>query len=188
MNTKLSQKTISGALAVEIIRQIAIFLLLIGIGAIGVLIHAKFRTPLGIPGRWGLIYMALLIAAKLATKKSYAASLSSLGAAAMLLFPLGYNDPFMPVTYMIPGFIVDVFFRFGETWRNKILLIALACGLAYMTLPVTRIIINQITGYPFGSLIKWGFVGTMVWHLAFGFLGGLAGTAIFRAFNTIQKK
>jgi hypothetical protein len=188
MNTKLSQRAISGELALEIVRQVAEVILLMGIGAIGVLIHAKFRMPLGIPGRYGLIYMAILISGKLVSKKSYAASLSSMGAVLMLLAPLGFNDPFMPLYYALPGFITDECFRISESWRNKLLLLGLIGGLAYMTLPLSRIIIYLISGFPFGAFTKWGFLGVTAMHFLFGFAGGLAGTSLVRVFRTRRKK
>jgi hypothetical protein len=183
MNTRLSQKTISSALPLSILLQVAEIILLMGIGAIGVLLHAKFHVPIGIPGRYGLIYMAILISGKLISKKPYAASLSGVGAAFMLLAPLGFTDPFMPLYYILPGFITDLGFRLGNIWRTKLILIAVICGVAYMTLPVSRIIITVITGFPYGSFMKWGFFGATAMHLLFGFAGGIVGASLVRAFT-----
>jgi hypothetical protein len=187
MNTRLSQKTISSALPLSILRQAAEIILLMGIGAIGVLLHAKFRIPIGIPGRYGLIYMAILISGKLISKKSYAASLSGVGAAFMLLAPLGFHDPFMPLYYILPGFITDLGFRMGNIWRTKLILIAVICGAAYMTIPLSRIIITAISGFSYESFIKWGFFGATAMHLLFGFAGGLAGASLVKAFTHKRK-
>jgi hypothetical protein len=188
MNTGSSPKTISSAYPLNLkLRLAAEIIILMGIGAIGVLLHAKFRMPLGIPGRYGLVYMALLIAGKLVTQRSYAASVASLGAAFMLLAPLGYKDPFMPLMYILPGFIVDLGFRLGNAWRTKLVLIAVICGAAYMTLPLSRMIITVTTGFPYESFMKWGIPAATGMHLLFGFAGGLAGAALVRVFKPKRK-
>jgi hypothetical protein len=129
-----------------------------------------------------VVYMALLIGGKLLSKKPYASSLSSVGASLMLFVPLGFHDPFMPLLYLLPGFITDLCFRFGLQWRTKLWLIALICGLAYMTIPLSRIIITSITGFPFGSFVS-GFLRPTLFHFVFGFAGGLGGTSLVRLFR-----
>jgi hypothetical protein len=182
MNTELSPKTSSKSLALDLSKNIAEILLLIGIGMIGVLLHAKFRVPLKLPGHHGLIYMALLITGRLLSKKPYASSLSSVGAAVMLMFPLGFKDPFMPLIYLLPGLILDLGTRFGHKKNMNMFLLALVCGLSYMTIPISRIIISTFTGFPYGSLLN-GFLWPLVTHFIFGAAGGLAGTALVRAFR-----
>jgi len=182
MNTKLSQRTSSKSLALEVSKHIAEILLLIGIGMIGVLLHAKFRIPLKLPGHHGIIYMALLISGRLLSKKPYAASLSSVGAALMLMFPLGFKDPFMPLIYLLPGFITDLGMVFGKKNKMNLFLIAIVCGLSYMTIPLSRIIINVTTGFPYGSLLT-GFLWPTFTHFVFGAVGGLAGTSLVRVFR-----
>jgi hypothetical protein len=182
MNTSSSQKTVSSVTAAKVLLQIAEILALLGIGVIGVLLHAKFRFPLKLPGHHGVIYMALLIGGRLLSKKPYASSLSSVGAAMMLMFPLGFKDPFMPLIFLLPGFITDLGYRlFGQRSKN-IFLLALVCGISYMTIPLSRMIITTITGFPYGSFIG-GFLWPTFTHLLFGFAGGLAGTALIRAFR-----
>jgi hypothetical protein len=184
MNTNSSQKTISNALAAKVGLTALEILALIGIGMIGVLLHAKFRVPLRLPGHHGVVYMALLIGGRLLSKKPYASSLSSVGAALMLMFPLGFKDPFMPLIYLLPGFITDLGWRiFGNSHKKfNIWMLALVCGVSYMTIPLSRIIITTITGFPYGSFIT-GFIWPTLTHFVFGFAGGLAGTALIRAFS-----
>jgi len=186
MNTRSSQKTISSALPLNILKNVAEIILLMGIGTLGVLLHAKFRIPLKLPGHQGVVYMALLIAGKLLSKKPYAASFSSVGAAVMLLVPLGFKDPFMPLIYLLPGFITDIGFRFGQAWRTKLLLIALVCGISYMTIPLSRIIISTFTGFPYDSFVS-GFIWPTFTHFVFGFAGGFAGSALIRLFRKPKK-
>lgn len=182
MNTNSSQKTSSAASAVRISLLIAEILALLAIGVVGVLLHAKFRVPLKLPGHHGLVYMALLIGGRMLSRKPYASSLSSVGAAVMLMFPLGFKDPFMPLIYLLPGFIVDLGYRILGPKNRNIFLMALFCGIAYMTIPLSRIIITTFTGFPYGSLIN-GFLWPTFTHLVFGFAGGLAGSALVKAFR-----
>jgi len=154
-------------------------LLLTLIGAVGVLLHAKFRFPLRLPGHWGIVYMALLFSGRFFSKKPYASSLSSIGAVAMLLLPLGFKDPFMPVLYILPGFLVDIFYRVFRTKNQHVVLVALLSGFAYMTIPVVRLFISMFTGFIYGSFIS-GFLYPLVMHLVFGAAGGLMALGIFK--------
>ena len=185
MDGKLSQKTISRAYPAKIIVDIAEFILLAGIGAAGVLIHAYLRVPLKLPGHHGIIYMALLLSGRLISSKKFASSYSSIGAAMMLLIPLGFKDPFIPVIYLFPGFIVDVFYNKVSAVSSKVLLMAVVCGLAYMTIPITRIVIVLFTGIHFGSFAM-GFLFPLVMHFIFGFAGGLIPAGV--SFFTKKKK
>lgn len=182
MNTGLSQKTSSKSAALEVSKQFAEILLLLGIGMLGVLLHAKFRVPLKLPGHHGLVYMALLVSGRLLSKKPYASSLSSVGAAVMLMVPLGFKDPLMPLYYLLPGLIADLGTWFGRRNNMHLLLLAIVCGVAYMTIPLSRIIITTITGFPYGSFIG-GFLWPTVTHFVFGAAGGLAGASLVRAFR-----
>ena len=179
------QKTISRAFPTNIAGQLAEFIMLALIGAVGVLIHAYLRMPMRLPGHQGVIYMALLLGGKMLSKKSYAASLSSIGAASMLLFHLGFHgDPFLPVIYLFPGFIVDVLCYSFKTVQTKAVLTALFCGLAFMSIPVTRILISSITGFPFGSLLT-GYSYPLMMHFIFGSTGGFVAIG---AFSFIRKR
>ncbi len=182
MNTELSQKTSSKSAALEASKHIAEILLLLGIGMLGVLLHAKFRVPLKLPGHHGLVYMALLISGRLLSKKPYASSLSSVGAAVMLMFPLGFKDPLMPLYYLLPGLIADLGTGFGRRNSMNLLLLALVCGLSYMTIPLSRMIITTVTGFPYGSFVG-GFLWPTFTHFVFGAAGGLAGASLVRAFR-----
>jgi len=189
MDGRLSQKSISKAFPVNISLQIAEFIMLAAIGALGVLLHAYFRIPLRFPGHHGFIYMGLLISGRLLSNKKYASSLSAIGSACMLLFPLGFKDPFIPVIYLFPGFIVDIFYARLKSLQPKIIILALICGLAYTIIPFTRIFITLVTGFPYGSLLracltaKQGFIYPLVMHFIFGFSGGLAASGVFSLFR-----
>lgn len=178
MNTLSSPKTVSKAFPTKVIITLAEIILLFGIGALGVLLHAKFRFPLRMPGHWGVVYMALVFSGRLFSKKPYASSLSSAGAASMLLLPLGFSDPFMPVLYVLPGFLVDIFYKLFSAKNKTVIFIALAAGLAYMTIPLFRIIISLTTGVVYGSFLS-GFYFSVIMHFVFGACGGLIALGFF---------
>jgi hypothetical protein len=184
MDGKSSPKTISKAFPINVSTQIAELILLAAIGAVGVLMHAYLRIPLKMPGHNGIIYMALLISGKLISKKNYAGSLSSIGAAAMLLFPLGFKDPFIPVIYLFPGLIIDVLYYNFRKFQPNVIFLAIICGLAFTMIPVTRIFITVITGFPYGSLIT-GFLYPLFTHFMFGAIGGLIAAG---SFSIIKKR
>jgi hypothetical protein len=182
MNTQLSQKTSSRTFQTNISLSILEIVLLTLIGAVGVLLHARFRLPLHIPGHWGIIYMTLLFSGRLYSQKKYASSLSSLGAAFMLLLPLGYKDPFMPVMYVLPGLLLDVFYAIFRSRNHHFIFVGLLSGIAYMTIPIIRMIISLATGFFYGSFTG-GFIYPTVMHFVFGALGGLLALGIFSLFK-----
>jgi len=183
MDGRSSPKTISKAFPVKLLSELTEFILLAGIGAAGVLLHVYLRIPLKLPGHHGIIYMALLLSGKLISRKSYASSLSSIGAATMLLLHLGFHDPFIPVIYLFPGFIIDLLYNNFRKINFNIFFLAIICGLAYMTIPITRAVITLVTGFPFGSFVT-GFLYPIVMHFIFGFAGGLIPAGI----NLFSKK
>jgi hypothetical protein len=182
MDGKLYPKTILKVYPISISYQITEFILLAGIGALGVLIHAYLRIPMKLPGHHGVIYMALLMSGRLISKKSYASSLSSIGAAAMLLVPLGFKDPFIPIIYLFPGYIVDILFYQFKKLQPKIIFPAIICGLAYMIIPLIRIVIAMITGFHYGSLMG-GFLYPVFTHFIFGFTGGFIVSGVYSIYR-----
>ncbi len=184
MNTQLSQKTSSRTFQTKITLSIAEIVLLTLIGAVGVLLHARFRFPLHIPGHWGIFFMALLFSGRLFSQRKYASSLSSLGAATMLLLPLGFKDPFMPVMYMLPGLLLDVFYYIFRSKNHHFIFVGLLSGIAYMTIPLIRMIISLSTGLFYGSFVG-GFFYPVIMHFVFGAAGGLIALGVY---SLIKKK
>ncbi len=184
MSTELSQKTSSRAFQTKIAANVAEIVLLTLIGAVGVLLHARFRFPMHLPGHWGIVFMALLFSGRLFSQKKYASSLSSLGAAFMLLLPLGFRDPFMPVMYMLPGLLLDVFYAVFKSKNHHFIFVGLLSGIAYVSIPFIRMIISLATGMFYGSFVG-GFVYPLIMHFVFGALGGLIALG---AFSLIKKK
>lgn len=154
-----------------------LFLIMAGMAA--VLLHAKLRIPLNLPGHHGLEFMALFTAARLMSNLPWAASLSSFGAASLLFLPvIGIKDPAAPLHFILPGLLLDgLFFLFREN-AKKMLPVILFAGLAYMMIPLGRLITSLITGFQYMAFLKYGVVLTMASHFIFGLFGGLVGKGL----------
>ncbi|MBC8146634.1 MAG: hypothetical protein H8E98_01465 [Bacteroidetes bacterium] len=160
-----------------------------GAGVLAIVLHARLRTPINIPGHHGIEFMAIILAARLSSKIKWASSISALGIGIFLFFPvLGFKDPMMGFNYMLPCFMIDLAYNFVQNKKYRNLILALAAGLGYMLIPVSRIITTVLTGFPFTSFLKHGFVTPMVTFLVFGIFGGLLGTGIYFIGKKLFKK
>jgi hypothetical protein len=179
MDGKQLTKTLFGQNIKTVLLSIAEYLVLFSLGMIAILLHARLRTPLNIPGHHGLEFMAILMAGRVASKIKWASSISSLGIGCILLFPVfGFKDPFMGINFMLPGILIDVFYVLSRKFKYQMLVLAVIAGLAYFTIPLSRLLIHFITGYPYSSFIKFGYTIPLVSHLLFGMAGGFAGSGV----------
>jgi hypothetical protein len=64
----------------------------------------------------------------------------------------------------------------------RIWMLALASGIAYALIPVSRMIISMFTGFMYESLLT-GLMYPLFTHFSFGFIGGMGGTALVKAFR-----
>jgi len=176
-----SSLSLNVALALEI-------LFLAMLGMLAIVLHARLRIPLGIPGKHGLEFMAILISGRMLSRHTVATSYSSLGIGLLLLFPVfGFFDPMMGFHYMIPGILLDIFYGIYTSLQKKVWFIALISGIAYMSIPLSRLIINLVVGIPYSSFMKHGVPATTASFFLFGLLGGLIGAGIIFSVNKIKK-
>jgi hypothetical protein len=160
---------------------IAEFILLFLLGSLAIVLHARLRIPLHLPGRHGIEFMLLLLAGRSISTFRFATSLSSLGVASMLMIPvLGFKDPFMLGIFVLPGIIIDLFYNSLPKIKDNIWILALVSGIAYAIIPITRILISVSTGYIYESFLG-GFMYPFIMHFIFGFIGGLAGSSLVKA-------
>ncbi|MEI6575808.1 MAG: hypothetical protein WCO63_06485 [Bacteroidota bacterium] len=180
INTGLLEKTLSSVFPNRRVALLAEILLLFLMGALAAALHAKLRIPMQIPGRQGLVFMAVVILSRSFTKLPFASTVSFAGAAAtMALFPLGFGAAFTPIIYLWVGICCDLFFRLSRLKSPKILLVGVISGLSWMTIPLFRILLTLSTGIYFDSF-RFGYVYPVATHLLFGFLGGLLGFSAYR--------
>ena len=181
MNGNVQQKTLSRKYLTNLsIAGILEILLLIGAGVLAIVLHARLRTPLNIPGHHGIEFMAIILAARLSSKIKWASSISALGSGIFLLFPvLGFKDPMMGFNYMLPCFFIDLAYNFIKNNKYRNLFLSIAAGLAYLMVPMSRLITTLTTGFPYSSFLKHGFATPIFTFLLFGLLGGILGTGIY---------
>jgi hypothetical protein len=82
----------------------------------------------------------------------------------------------MPFTLLLPGIIGDLIIN--RTGKSNYLYAAIAGGLAYSSIPLSRQVIMMATGIPFSSLLN-GLLYPFALHFIFGAMGALAGAGIF---------
>jgi hypothetical protein len=188
MDGNLLQKSISRAFPNKIAAHTAEVILLLIIGMIAVTLHAKLRMPLHLPGRQGLIFMAILVMGISFSRYAFAGSISCLGASTLLFFNvLGFNDPFMPLVYLLLGFIIDLFFILSAKITSYKWLLSLAGGLAWMCIPLLRFLIGSLTGFPYHSVMS-GILYPMMTYFIFGTAGSLLGTGVISIINRNIRK
>jgi hypothetical protein len=178
--TGLLKRTLSSVFpnsrTLGLIEMLVIFLL--GVAAIA--LHAKLRIPLHLPGRQGVLFLAIIFFTRLSSKMPYAASLSMLGAASSIwIFGMGFHDPFMPFYYLVIGIFIDLTFRVKENINVAFWYSGFIAGLGWMMIPLFRLAIGAFTGLPFDSF-RSGMIYPIATHLLFGVMGGLLGYSIFK--------
>lgn len=153
-------------------------LLLIGGGILAVVLHEFLRLPLGLPGRHGVEWMALLLLGRASSRFRGAASLSGASAALTSLLPFWRgDDPFAWLAYLLPGLVLDAAYRLWPQSGSKAWFIILLGGLAHATKPVLRLMLNLLAGFPFGSF-RYGVLYPIWTHLLFGLIGGMLAVLI----------
>ncbi len=181
MNTisgNVLQRNISKVFPSKITSTIAEIIFLFLMGAIAMLLHAKLRIPMHLPGKSGLFFMIIIISARASSRFRFGSSLACLGAASVLLITnLGFDDPFMPVVYILLGFVMDFLFGLATSIKPNVIFIALASGVSWMFIPLIRSAVSAITGFPYESILT-GLGFPLISHFIFGLIGGFIGAGL----------
>lgn len=155
-------------------------LVLLGLGVAAVALHNTLNRDLRLPGNEGLAWMALLMAARSTSRFRWAATVSSIGAAAVSPLPLwGFSDPFIALIYLLPGPIMDLGYRLAGPLQERLWFLALLGGLAHASKPVARMLITVASGWPYGSFLH-GFGYPLASHIFFGVVGASLGVVAIR--------
>lgn len=178
MNGTFSPKTVLKIFPTEWALNWWEALLLLGSGALAVVLHHIFDSGLGLPGHHGIEWMALLIMGRSLSRFRGAGSLAGIGASLATAVPfLHTNNPFTWLFYLLPGPMMDLAFRYLPRFAGKIWFLMLLGGLAHVTKPIGQLIINAFFGWPFGSF-RYGVVYPIASHLLYGLIGGLIAALI----------
>lgn len=177
-NGSLLQKTLSRLLPNRLVLAGEIILLLL-LGAAAVALHYKLRLPMQIPGRHGLFFMALIISGRLYSGMSAAATISTLGAATLQFFLYaGNGDPFLPLTYLMLGTVMDFVFGYVRKITGLLWLATLLSGMCWMFIPLVRILVQGMNVY-FHHSFRSGLLYPFITHLAFGAAGAMLAFLIY---------
>jgi hypothetical protein len=151
------------------------------LGVLAVAFHAltRGRFELG-PGHQGITWMAVVMVGRLTSGLRWAGITTAAGAAGATLLPFWgrLGDPFMWVSYVAAGAIVDVGFAALLRSSRAVWLVAMLGGVAHASKPFIRSIV-QAGGWQYESLLAgvWFPAST---HFLFGAAGAVIGAAFAR--------
>ncbi|HLN54238.1 MAG TPA: hypothetical protein VK212_11070 [Lentimicrobium sp.] len=181
MDTGRLQKSISRVFPNKTSAIVAELFLLFFLGVIAVVIHSKLRIPMHLPGKQGLIFIALVVAGKGLSRFPYAASLICAGSTSLILTNLfGFSDPFMAVNFILLGGIMDIMFKLSEGIHNRIFSGAIA-GASWMAVPLFKLITSSLFLLPMNSFST-GIAYPFITYFLFGLAGGLLGSGLLSLF------
>lgn len=192
MNGNLRQKK-SYALSLDKNIAIALELVLLMLsGAFAAFLHAKLRIPLNMPGHHGLEFMAIFTLVRMNSNLRYAATIATLGTGLFLMMPgMGASNPLNSFGYLLPGIFLDIFYTYGKKRMHLLFIVAITAGFAYMCIPLSRLLVTMISGFPYNAFVKFGAFYTTLSFLFFGMLGGMLGYGMNKVktiMNNKQKK
>ncbi len=188
MNGNLPIKTSSGqSLSRSIPLVLELFLLVMG-GALATYLHFSLRIPLNIPGHHGLEFMAIISLVRLSSDIRYAGLMAMLGVGIMLLIPgIGQGTVLHSFSYLLPGIVLDLFYLAGKERSRLLFVISIASGMAYMCIPLSRLLVNLVSGHPYMAFVKFGVAYTILSFFLFGMLGGMLGYGLYSIKNSFIK-
>jgi len=190
MDGNLLQRTLLKVFPTSLAKSLVEILLLFSIGLLAVAIRTRVKLDFNIPGIHGAFVMMLFMAARVASKRKIASSISGLAASAFLLLSFaGLKNPYLPLIYFLIGTGLDAMYVYTRNWiaLPKLALLVLIGGLTYMIIPVSRILIQVSTGFPYPSLLKHGYLIPVLSHFLFGATGALLGAGLILSFKSRKK-
>jgi len=188
MNGTFSQKTASKAFPTEWALTGLEALLLLGTGALAVVLHRVFDGSLGLPGHHGIEWMALLILGRAFSRFRGAGSLAGIGASLATTLPLLHTDnPYTWLLYLLPGPLMDLAFRYFPRYAHKLWFLVLLGGAAHITKPVGQLAITVLSGWSFGSF-RFGVLYPIASHFLYGLIGGLIGALLVLGIRRMTPK
>jgi len=186
--TSRPPKSISSAFPNKLLGTVAEVLFLVVIGMVAIALHSKLRIPMQLPGRQGILYLAIVVIGRGMSRYPFAGTLISAGSAALLVTPwLGFHEPLMPVVYVCIGILLDLFCFLWSILIPGFLSVSLACAMAWMCIPLIRFLLTLLTGITFSSF-RHGLAWPVCTHFVFGFAGGLLGMALLKILTRYIRK
>lgn len=182
------QKSISSLFPSRIAGVLAEVIFLLFLGMLAMVIHAKLRIPLQLPGRQGILFLTLIILGRGLSRFPYAGSIMCSGSALILAASwLGFREPLAPVVYLMVGFILDILYYNFRKVMPFVLATVLSCSIGWMCIPLIKLVIASTTGMLFTSF-RYGIAWPIATHLIFGMAGGLLGASLLKLSAHFLKK
>lgn len=146
---------------------------LVSLGVLVVVAHASVNWPLKLPGHHGLEWMALLMFARTMSNERWAALIVATSAAGVSYVPIwGFHETSIGLSYLLTGFVADTLYHAFKIRHAT--LFGLVGAIAHAVKPVWKWLASFGWGIEFGSVAA-GVTTPLVTHLAFGFVGSVAG-------------
>lgn len=187
-NTSPLQRSISSLFPGRIAGTVIEVLFLLFLGMLAMIIHARLRIPLQLPGRQGIIFLALIVAGRGLSQFPFAGSVTSAGSAFILATSwLGLHEPLAPFVYILIGFSLDFLYLNLRKVMPFMMSTLLSCGIGWMFVPLIKLGISILTGLVFTSF-RFGIAWPVATHLFFGIAGGLLGASILKLSANFLKK
>lgn len=163
--------------------------LLFLVGVLAMFLHARFRWGTSIPGHHGIEFMALLTASRHITKIRLSSVFMALGIGTMVIMPfMGFKNPVAAIGYILPVLIYDLAYSNIPERLRKSWILALAGGLAYMSVPIFRIILLLTIGMPYSAVLKFGTpFAPLAGFFAFGFVGSIFAAGLLKRIKKKRK-
>ncbi len=163
-------------------RGAAHYAALLGIGVILAGIHQAWNLKLGLPGHYGLIWMAGIVASRHWSQATWAATLCAVGYIAGTAGFTGFAQHGLTQApaYAISTIVLDGLWRVCGPRFARTPVAALAGGLAFLMKPLVMLALASFAGLTIGSL-RHGNLFPLVTHFAFGLTGAVLGTLAWRA-------
>jgi hypothetical protein len=178
MNISPLQKSLSRVFPNKAAATAAEVLFLLLLGMIAIALHSKLRMPMHLPGKQGVLFVALVVAGRGLSRLPFAASITCTGSALLLLTSwLGFHDPFISVTYILLGGVMDLIYGISSKYSERPWVLAIASGVAWMFIPLFRLFLSIFVAIPMNSFSS-GIAYPLLTHLLFGFTGGLVGAGL----------
>ncbi|MCD6347082.1 MAG: hypothetical protein J7L96_06660 [Bacteroidales bacterium] len=182
--TKFTSRIIVHSVSRQVSEAIALFLL----GALAMFVHARFRWGASMPGHHGLEFMAILMASRLNTRLKWSSVFMVLGIGTMIVLPfMGFHNPVTALGYLFPVIVLDACYLILPDKRKKIWLLSLIGGFAYMSVPIFRILLMALAGFPYTVSAKYGTaLIPLAGFFVFGLLGSVFALGLNRSISKIN--
>lgn len=156
-------------------------LALIGIGALLAFAHRAWDPHLGMPGHFGLVWMAGIMLSRQWSGAGWAATLSACGyvGGTAALAGSAYHGLAQAPLYLLSTLVVDVAWRLRGGRLGGLLIAVLVGGLAFALKPLALILWATAAHTAPGAL-RFGALYPVVTHFCFGAVGAVIGTVLGR--------